>query len=187
MSGALASVAVDPALVLIAGLAVAALFAVAAWHKASDPVRFEGVLQGYGVASARGRWLLARLLPAVEALVPVLLVWRPGPGFALGAGLFALFGVAMAAALVQGRRDLDCGCGGPMARQTVGWGLVARNAILTVIAGAMAVLPVVDRGLTPWDAGLALLVLGALWSLSLAAGGLAGNAGRLKRLRALDV
>jgi hypothetical protein len=145
----------DPLLVWIALACTATLLAHAALDKSVDRALFEQHLGAYGVPQA----LLgpaAVALPVLEALAALLLFtpWRAA-GAALAAALLVLYGMAMAQALVRGRR-LDCGCGGePLA---VSWALVARNALLAgcaLLAGA----PMASR---PMGVGDFLVVAAAL-------------------------
>ena len=81
------------------------------------------------------------------------------------AGLFVLYTAAIGINLVRGRRDFDCGCGGPAATR-LHPGLLARNGLL--IATALgAALPTTGRAWHLADAFTALaatLVLAGLWA-----------------------
>jgi hypothetical protein len=121
----------DPLLVWIALACTATLLAHAAVGKLMDRALFEQHLAAYGVSHAL-LTVPALVLPVIELTAALLLFtpWRAA-GAALAAALFALYGAAMAQALLRGRR-LDCGCGGePLA---VSWTLVARNAVLAGVA-----------------------------------------------------
>jgi hypothetical protein len=69
---------------------------------------------------------------ALEALTAALLLARAAPrlGAALGCGLLALYAGVIAVNLLRGRRDVDCGCAGPAARQPLSGWLLARNGAL---------------------------------------------------------
>ena len=115
----------DPLPVWIAAAVTAMLFAHAALAKAGDLPLLEQHLAVYGVPPV----LLpaaARLLPALESLVAVLLL---------------AYGAAMGVHRWHGHA-LDCGCGGePL---PVSWALVARNGVLVAVA-AVAAAPVAAR------------------------------------------
>jgi hypothetical protein len=133
----------DPAVDAIVRFGLALLFGAAAAHKLRDLVAFRAILDDYRV-------LPAALVPAAALVVvaaevaTALLVVAPG-GRALGAlaaaALLALYAAAIAANLARGRRDIDCGCGGPGGRRTLGAGLVVRNVVLAAIALATRVPP----------------------------------------------
>lgn len=133
-TGTLASVTITAFLVIV--------LARAAWHKLDRHLETVGFAQGYGLVPDAWAGPIVRALTAAEAaaiaalLVPAM---RPFGGLA-AAGLFAGYGLAMAAALASGRRQIDCGCGGPP--QIVSAFTLARNAVLTGLGLAVAALPV---------------------------------------------
>ncbi len=115
----------------------------AAIGKARDLAAFEGALDGYrllpfwSLPAAKVGFPAAELFIAASLLIPPL---RALAGYA-AAGLLVLFALAMAINLVRGRREIDCGCGGPDARQTLSWDLVVRNLVIAaalVIAALLA-------------------------------------------------
>jgi hypothetical protein len=117
-----------------ASMVLALLFLRAALHKASDRAAFEGVLASYGLGPLGLVGLGARIVPALELICATLLVVpvTSRVGAALAIVLLTVYGAAMALNLAQGRRLLDCGCGGaPLA---LSWSLVARNAALAAAA-----------------------------------------------------
>lgn len=127
----LTDLALDPLPVWIARACIAALLAQAALVKFSDPALLEQHLAAYGVPFA-ALPLAARLLPAFELLAAALLLspWV-GAGSGLAVALLLAYGAAMAAHRLRGH-EIDCGCGGePLA---VSWVLVARNAVLALMA-----------------------------------------------------
>lgn len=131
----------DPALQAALRLALAALFAVAALHKARDAEAFRAALAGYRLLPVRALGAVARALPAAEfGLALALLVPRTGRiAAASGAALLALYSGAVALNLLRGRRRIDCGCGG--VARPLSAGLLARNAVLVAAAGVAALAP----------------------------------------------
>lgn len=122
---------VDPLLAWLAAACLATLFAHAAVAKVGDPALFEQHLAAFGVPD-RLLAVLARVLPAAEALAALLLLtpWRAA-GAAIAALLLLSYAAAMAWPLARGRRP-DCGCGGePL---PVSWALVLRNGLLAALA-----------------------------------------------------
>lgn len=146
----------DPILSTLGRVALALLFAGAARHKLRDMARFEAVLGDYQVLPRFAVAIAARAIVAVELiLVLALLVPATSEIAALCiAGLLALYSGGIALNLARGRREIDCGCGGP-AEQRLGPGILARNTLLIGIALASA-LPSIPRSLT-WIDGLTLI------------------------------
>jgi hypothetical protein len=105
----------------------------------------------------------------VGELALALGLWLPAlrATCALGAAaLLSLYGIAIAINLTRGRRDIDCGCGGPLGRQTLSEALVLRNALLAVAAVAAA-LPVAPRALgwlDGWTLGAAVAAMTVLYN-----------------------
>jgi uncharacterized membrane protein YphA (DoxX/SURF4 family) len=157
-------VTIDPVPVLVAGLAVAWLFAHAAWHKARALQDFAATLTRYRVLPAPLVPVVAPLLVAIEiAIAAGALAGVPAAFVAAGA-LLALYGCAIAVSLVRDGGLHDCGCGGPP--QPISWWLVGRNLVLAIVA-AVPLLPVTERGLGMFDVVTvcaALLALAGLYA-----------------------
>lgn len=117
------------------GAFVALVMLRAALHKLADLTRFEGVLADYGLVPEPALGALRVVLPGLEvaAAVALAIPALAPAGAGLAVGLLTAYAAAMAAALAGGRREIDCGCGGPAL--PLGWSLVARNLIL---AGLLA-------------------------------------------------
>ena len=115
-----------------AGLAL--LLATSAFAKLRDVGAFAGAVAGYRLLPialakpAAGVFIAAELAIAAALFVPGLHV-AAAIG---GASLLGLYTVAIAWNLARGRRDIDCGCGGPLGRQRISEALVIRNALLIV-------------------------------------------------------
>jgi len=139
---------IDPvwSLALRAGLAL--LLASAAVAKLRDLGGFTAALAGYRLLPAALAAPAAAVFVAVELLLAAGLWLNPlRAACALGAALLlSLYGIAIALNLARGRRDIDCGCGGPLARQPLSEALVLRNALL-VGAALAAALPLAPRAL----------------------------------------
>jgi hypothetical protein len=159
---------IDPVIELSLRLALAFLLGAAAWHKASDRVRFDTTLRAYRLLPS---WLVspvAWLLPAAEASIALGLLWPPTrQAAALGAGmLFFMYAGAIGVNLARGRREIDCGCFASSARVPLSHWLVARNAIL-IVAVSVVVMPVRPRTLIWIDVltiATTLITLSLLWS-----------------------
>lgn len=155
---ALASVTITAFLVIV--------LARAAWHKIDRYLETVGFAQGYGLVPEAAAAPVVRALTLAEiAAILLLLVPATRPfGGLVGAGLFAGYGLLMAAALRQGRTRIECGCGGPP--QLVSGFTLARNAGLAALGLAVALLPVAP--VPPMGALLAIvaaLVLAAQYGI----------------------
>ena len=138
----------DPALAHVCRGVLALVFLSAAAHKLRAPRDFLATTRGYG------------LVPT--SLAPAVAVLLVGAELGAGAGLLApatqraaalaatallgLYGAGIAINLLRGRRDIDCGCGGPAARQPLSAWLVLRNVGLAAL-GIAALLPSSGRPL----------------------------------------
>jgi len=151
-------------------------------HKLRDPAAFRDVVRDYRLLPTRALGPAALGIVIAEALVTLGLLFpatRGAAGFGAMA-LFLLYGGAISLNLARGRREIDCGCSGPLAR---GHGLhewlVARNAGQFLFA-ALVALPTTARALGWLDGATVLLAVSALASLSLAVDGLAASAARTR-------
>lgn len=163
---------IDPLLshAVAAGLALLLVFA--AWHKLTERAAFTAALRAYELLPDLLLGPVARLLPALE--ITLALAWLTG--FARGAAavatavLLLVYAAAVAVNLRRGRVHISCGCGLGGATDgdaRLSWWLVARNAVLALVAAAAA-LPVTGRELGPVDS--LTLVLAILASVLLYAG-----------------
>jgi hypothetical protein len=141
---------VDPAIRLVLRAGLALLLATAALHKLGDMRSFRGAVSAYGLLPAALVPVASAVVPLAEVIAALLLAHpgTPAAGGVLAAVLVTIYAAAMAINLVRGRRDVDCGCGGPAARHAIGWGLVARNGLLA--AAGLAMLPPVDARPLVW-------------------------------------
>jgi methylamine utilization protein MauE len=165
-------------LVLAARLLLAAVFAVAAAGKLVGRSRTVETLAEFGVPESIRR-PIAIALPLVELAIAVALL--PAATVAWGALaaalLLAAFTAAVARALLQGR-EVDCNCFGSLGSNRISRWTLARNVLLLVLAGGVAIAAQSDPGTSAvaWlanldTAQLALLCAGVavvLAALSLA-------------------
>jgi hypothetical protein len=158
---------VDPAADTAMRVALALLFAAAAAHKARDLAAFRAAVAGYRLLPETATGFVAAALVAAEVALAAALALGPRAPAALAApGLLALYAGAIAANLARGRRDIDCGCGGPALRQTLSTGLVVRNAALGC-AALTGLAPLAPRALVwvdAWTIAGAVLALSALYT-----------------------
>jgi thiol-disulfide isomerase/thioredoxin len=137
---------------LLARLALAVLFAVAAVSKLVDQAGTRKALTGFGLP-ARSAWPAAVVLPLVEAAIAVALIPTSSATWAAAAALvlLAAFGAAIVSALLKGHQP-DCHCFGRLHSAPASWGLVVRNAVLALAAGVVVLQGLVDSPptLTGW-------------------------------------
>jgi len=153
----MSALAVDPAVQLCGRAALTLLFSSAALHKLRDVERFRAALAGYELVPRLWTVPLGGLLIGAELAIAAGL-WLPGvaSAAALGAALLlAVYAGAIVVNLRRGRRDIDCGCGGPAGRQPISAWLVWRNAGLAGVA-VLSALPAAGRSLT-WVDGLTVV------------------------------
>jgi uncharacterized membrane protein YphA (DoxX/SURF4 family) len=120
--------------VLIARLVLAAVFAVAAWGKLSDPTGTRHAVLEFGVP-AQLAGVVGFLVPLAELVVACLLLLPGSAVFgAIGAlVLLALFTVTIGAALARGAHP-DCHCFGQVRTKAVSARTVIRNVLLMGVA-----------------------------------------------------
>ena len=119
---------------IAAGLSL--LFAAAAIDKLRDPAHFRDVLKAYQLMPAALAPAAAVVVIGIELLASLAVWLTPlrSPALWTMAALLSIYWLAMAANLARGRRDIDCGCSGPAARQSLSAGLLVRNALLIGLA-----------------------------------------------------
>lgn len=164
---------------------LAIVFLVAAWQKLRELDAFEAALANYRLLPEALISPTARALPTLELGTGLALVAAPGSALGGLAALTLLLLVtgAVVINLLRGRRDVGCGCGGIEDEQLLSWALVARNAVLLMLA-LVALAPPAARALAWLDyftvAGSAI----AGYGIYLVSSQLIANAPRLERLRA---
>lgn len=122
----------DPLISLAIRCALAAVFAVAAAHKLRDRRYFDGIVLDYRLLPPRLALCVARLLPGLELAVVAGLIVGWTSAAPAAAALLLGYAAAITVNLARGRREIDCGCGGPPQRLS-GW-LVGRNVIMAAAA-----------------------------------------------------
>ena len=156
----------DPVLEMSLRGAAAFLFISAAWHKVRDPIAFWQVLDAYKLLPEKLVRSISRAVPLVELITGASLLAMPSSAIPLvmAIGLWALYGAAISINLLRGRTQLECGCGGVAADQTIRWTLVVRNIFLAGFT-ALLFLPEAVRELVWLDfvtivfGGLMLILL----------------------------
>ncbi|HUY25968.1 MAG TPA: MauE/DoxX family redox-associated membrane protein [Candidatus Binataceae bacterium] len=176
----------DPAIQHLIAIALAAIFAGSAAMKLYDLEAFEGAVANYRLLPRWSEKPAAWAIPIFESLCAagiLLPATRPVAARALVVLLGVLSG-AVAINLGRGRRDIDCGCFGPMLRQKLGASLLARNLAL-IIAALLLELAPVARGLAPIDYVTIAFGAATLIVLYASANYAIANAPRTRALQAL--
>jgi hypothetical protein len=174
----------DLVFVHAARAALAIVFLVAAWQKLRDLESFEAALANYALLPDGLLAPVARALPLLELGAGLALIVAPdsAAGALLVIGLLVLVTAAVVINLLRGRADVGCGCGGIEDEQRLSWALVARNAVMMLLA-LLALVPPTSRELLWLD----YLTVGgaavALYGIYVASSQLIANAPRLTRLR----
>lgn len=121
----------DPVITNIICICMALLFGVAVTHKLKAPAVFKAAMDDYQLTPPALSWLVAVGLIALELAgsVLVLLPFTRTTGLVLMAALLLVYTAGISINLLKGRRDIDCGCNGPAARQVISGWLVLRNMI----------------------------------------------------------
>jgi len=122
----------DPVITAGISISMSLLFAVAAAHKLRAPAVFRSAVQEYRLLPKSLSGITSILLIMSEMLAAVLVLIPPlrDVGFAAMAGLLLVYTAGIGINLLRGRRDMDCGCGGPASKHSISGWLVLRNALL---------------------------------------------------------
>ncbi|HEX7853421.1 MAG TPA: MauE/DoxX family redox-associated membrane protein [Sphingobium sp.] len=119
---------------LAGSIAVGLIFLTAGGQKLRHRAILPGVIANYRILPERLVGPLAAVLPVLEIATGLALIAGVAPLPALTAILLLLlFAAAMAVNIARGRRQIDCGCGGPELRQALSWVLVLRNLLLAAL------------------------------------------------------
>ena len=182
------------ALAPLAGLALAAVFTVAAVTKLTDRRSTAREFADLGLPAPT---LLTGIVPPVELTVAALLLFHPAVGALLATLALLAFSAVLLAALRSGR-SVTCGCLGPLSRRPISAATLIRNGALLALAalastgptpdGPVPVLPAIELTLAAGTTALLGLLghqlltvranIGRLWSVELAGEGAGRRGGR---------
>jgi hypothetical protein len=154
------SLQIDPAVGLLAALAIALLLAGAAFAKLRDRAHFAATLAAYRIVPAALLGPASWALPCAELLLSAALLAPASraPAAVVSAALLLAYGAAIGINLRRGRYELDCGCEVFGRQRPIAAWMLGRNVILGA-AALVAALPSAPRGLEAVDA---LTLLGGL-------------------------
>jgi len=175
---------VDPVLQFALHNSLALFWLMAIVHKVQDVPRFAATVSNYRLLPAVFAGPAAAVVIILECFVMLaLLVVPQHPVGPLGsAALLIGYGCAISVNLVRGRRDIDCGCFGPLARQKLDNWLVWRNLLLAVVS-LCCLLSADFRELLWLDYFTAIAVVGVLAGLYQIVSMLITNTHAVSRLR----
>jgi hypothetical protein len=146
-----------------ARLLLAGTLAAASVFKLASPASSRAALATFGIEGPRSQAVAWALLIATELGLAGGVAAGSDEAAWLAGGLMAMFAATMVSAILRGKAGAPCACFG--ARSTVGWGAVARNALLTAAFAALPFLPEGELSTDEWLAlglGVALLLCLAL-------------------------
>jgi hypothetical protein len=161
-----------------ARLVLAVVLASGCLAKLASPRSSSAALATFGLSRPRSRWA------AWGALIVTELALAAGVAAGLhlasytAAGLMAIFGAGLLAAILRGRAGAPCACFG--ARSTVGWPAVTRNAVLSLAFLALPLLPEGQLSTDEWLTLGLVVALVACAALSVAVLALARELGMLR-------
>lgn len=158
---------IDPVFAKLVSFLLGLLLAAAAWHKWASFDRFVAILRDYRLLPAHLARPAAAMVVAAETALA--LGWLSGVMASrtavVTAGMFSVYGAAIAVNLLRGRVHISCGCGlggSPDGGHLLSWTLVLRNAVLAGLA-LLPLVPEAPRPLHPIDwATLATSLLAAV-------------------------
>ena len=173
---------VDPLIGLAATGLTAIVFARAIVEKASNYAVYTGTLRDYRLTPEPLVPFAAAGLLALEvaALCALLAPSTRADGAMLAAALLALYALAMSIAVIAGRTQIECGCGGD--GQLVSWALVGRNVALVALCFVILA-PAGSRALAWPDFAEAACAIVVAWLLLAGAEKTIENASAVRRLR----
>lgn len=115
-------------------LAASAAHKMVRWsHSRTVVRRFAGVPAALASATLAGV-VLIELAAAAMLVMPA----QRAPGALLAGCLWAAYLALIARAILQGRRDADCGCSFGSSQRPLGWFQLWRNALLLLLAAVIA-------------------------------------------------
>lgn len=134
-------------LVLLSSLFCALLFGVSGLRKLGRRIYYARLVDTwlpFGPVAARA---LATGLGGVEIGIALALCLNSTrvAGAVAAVALLLIYLAGLASALLRGRSDLDCGCGGSKADERIGWNLVLRNLLLALLAATPLLFPTTAR------------------------------------------
>ena len=160
------------------------LFGVGAAHKIMAPAVFRSAIDDYRLIPRSVSGVIAVCLVAAELLAAMLVLFPAAriTGFAAMAGLLVIYTAGIGINLYRGRRDMDCGCGGPASKHPISGWLVLRNLSLLGLV-LTARVPQTTRPLNWLDLLVIVFAVLVASGLYLGANQLLAQAPRLARLR----
>jgi len=125
----------NPGVIRAAQIVVGILFGWAALAKLADLSAFALQVHNFRLLPLSAENMVAMLLPWVELVAALALVLRiqPRAGAWVAGLLLAVFTLGVASAMARGL-DFECGCFGKASATKVGWGKLAQNLGMLLLA-----------------------------------------------------
>lgn len=132
---------------------------VAGLHKLRKPAYYRELLSSWLPPGMPGVASLVYLVAVVEGVIALMLIIPAGHavGLMCSATLLVVYAMFMAMQLVQGRRNLQCGCAGPLSDLIISPALLIRNLLCAALA-LLALVPNVSVAAGFGSAGLSLSI-----------------------------
>ena len=150
-------------------LMVVGIFAQAGASKlrAENQGYYARAIEGYGLTPSALTPVMPRLIGGFELLICLLILLPTTTklGLISAACLFAVYLVAFAKQILQGKADMNCGCAGPGAEVKISPMLLVRNGMLVVLCLIAAQSAMVPLG-AEWFLALPTAAIFALIYLS---------------------
>jgi putative oxidoreductase len=120
---------------VVVRLMLGGVFLYAGFTKIADPTTFAGSIAAYRILPYFGNYLVAAVLPWIEALCGLLIItgYRVKAAATLVVILNLAFMAALASTIVRGL-DIDCGCFSKTGERTSAWTAIGRDVVLLAMA-----------------------------------------------------
>jgi len=141
-------------------------------------LEFSGILAQYKLLPKGSEVAASAVVPAVEVIAALLLLFAPEVGAIIAAGLLGGYAVAIGVNLQRGRQHIDCGCGGDSVPLSPG--LVWRNLAMILLLGCVFAASSAATSATTYLLGSAFAL--GLCALYVCYNQLQANAGIYRRL-----
>jgi len=155
----------DVILAHAAGLMLAWIIGTAGLHKLRYPIHYTALIDAYQLLPREAARPAGILLGAAELTAALLIGTAPclpaGPLAAVG--LLCLYCGAIGINLLRGRRDIDCGCSGPLRYRPIAPWMLLRNTVLMLLCAWLVLRTArCATGWGEWIAAAAIAALGVL-------------------------
>jgi hypothetical protein len=175
---------IDPLIQLTFAGVLSLILVLGAVAKMRDLSAWRGIFSNYGLLPERWTHLAGTLFICAELSGGALLLFprTMATGATITFGVLLIATGAVIANLLRGRREIQCGCAGLGADQTLSWWLVIRNCALVTLA-LLALMGNASRQVGLLDGVVAVAAAISLAGLYTTVNQVLSNQPRLVRLR----